>query len=35
MFAKQMAHLLNEFQTDAGMAANQGVHADQDGTSDP
>ena len=30
-----MAHLLDEFQSDTGMAANQGVHANQDGTSDP
>jgi len=35
MFAEQMAHLLDEFQTDTGMATNQGVHADQDSTSDP
>jgi len=35
MFAEQMTHLLNEFQTDTRMAANQGVHANQDGTSNP
>jgi hypothetical protein len=35
MIAKQMAHLFDEFDADTRMATNQGVHADQDGTSDP
>jgi len=35
MFAKQMAHLFDKFDTDTGMATNQGIHANQDGTSDP
>lgn len=35
VFVKQMAHLLDEFHTNTGMATNQGVHTDQDGTPDP
>lgn len=35
VFAQQMAHLFDEFHADTRMATNQGVHADQDGTSDP
>ena len=35
IFTKQVAHLLDEFHTDARVATDQRIHADQDGTPDP
>lgn len=35
LFAKQMAHLLDEFDAHTRMATNKRVHADQDCTPDP
>jgi len=35
MLAEQMSHLFDEFDADAGVAANQGIHTDQDRPPDP